>query len=77
MFNLSPFEIAFVAIWAIGVVFAVALIFTRDLKLRSRLIILGAALLIPVIGSLAVIAYGIYSIATSGRSRIKNQSTSM
>lgn len=68
MFALSTLELILVALWAMGILVAVALLMTRDLTLRARLIILIAALALPVAGSIAVIFYAVLSTLT----RFKN-----
>lgn len=60
LFDLSDFELVALVIWLIGVIFAVVLLWTRDLGFRSRVTILIAALALPVLGSLLVIGYGTY-----------------
>ncbi|AJT40501.1 hypothetical protein [Psychromicrobium lacuslunae] len=63
MFNLNLLEGLLVIIWVLGVVAAVALIFGRSLQLRGRFAVLACAILVPLIGSIAVIAYAIYRFA--------------
>lgn len=69
MFDLSGFELVALVIWLVGVVVAAVLLWKRDFGLRSRLVILIAALAVPVLGSLAVIGYGVYSGLTGLRQR--------
>ncbi|MDN5669061.1 MAG: hypothetical protein L0G87_11775 [Renibacterium salmoninarum] len=69
MFDLSGVEFAVLGVWAAGVVVAVLLLSTREFGLRSRLTILLAALALPVLGSLPVIGYGVYSGFAGARKR--------
>lgn len=58
MFNLSPAELTILTVWAVGIVVAVTLILTKNLDLRARIIVLVAAIGLPVIGSLPVMLTG-------------------
>lgn len=71
MFNFSSFELLALGIWVIGLVVAVLLLWTRDFSLRGRFTILIAALVLPVLGSLLVIGYGVYLGVVGLRERRK------
>lgn len=75
MFDLSTVETVLIAVWALGIIVAIALISSKRFTVRTRALVLIAALALPVIGSLFVIAYGGYAISVARSKQRKNPSS--
>ena len=60
MLYFSNLESALIAVWILGILVAVALIFLKSPDLRTRIILLVFSVAIPVVGSVPVILYGAY-----------------
>ncbi|NYE94582.1 hypothetical protein FHU41_000803 [Psychromicrobium silvestre] len=63
MFELTPLETSALLLWVVGFAAAIVVVFLRTTGTRAKIVILLGALILPIIGSLAAIAFAIFSLA--------------